>query len=57
MAITIEQKPLYNNFPAGQQIIYTVSEPTVATYYNFKYIAEVYISTVVNINLTSTTDI
>tara|TARA_B100001094_G_scaffold140387_2_gene136034 strand:- start:33 stop:1451 length:1419 start_codon:yes stop_codon:yes gene_type:complete len=54
MAITIEQKPLYNNFPAGQQIIYTVSEPTVATYFNFKYIAEVYISTGVTINFAST---
>tara|TARA_R100000655_G_scaffold18501_1_gene38896 strand:- start:441 stop:1874 length:1434 start_codon:yes stop_codon:yes gene_type:complete len=56
MAITIEQKPLYNNFPVGQQVIYTVYESTIANYYNFKYIAEVYISTDVTINLLNTTD-
>jgi hypothetical protein len=54
MAITIEQKPLKNNFPAGQQVIYTVSDSSVDTYYNFKYICEVRISDAMNITQSST---
>jgi len=50
MAITIEQKPLLNHLPVGMQTIYTVSLSTLATYFNVKFIAEVYISTVVTIS-------
>jgi len=54
MAITIEQKPLYNIFPVGQDVIFAVKEPTVGTFFNFKYVCEVYISSANSINLSST---
>ena len=45
MPIVIEQKPLYNILPVGQQVIFTVSENTVvAQNYNVKFIAEVHVS-------------
>ena len=43
--VTIEQKPLYNNLPVGQQVIFAVSENTiVATKYKVKFVAEVHVS-------------
>jgi hypothetical protein len=45
MALTIEQKPLYEILPIGQQVLFTVSEPTiVANNFRVKFIAEVYVS-------------
>ena len=42
MALIIEQKPLYNELPVGQQLIFTVRDGvTVGTKYKVKYIAEV----------------
>jgi hypothetical protein len=51
--VTIEQRPLYEVLPIGQQIIFAVSENTiVATKFKVKFIAEVHVSTE-NINLTN----
>ena len=45
MAVSIDQKPLYETFPVGQQVIFSISEPTiVATMFKVKFVAEVYIS-------------
>ena len=44
MATTITQRPLYSILPVGQDIIFTVSNPAVTTFFNVKFIAEVYIS-------------
>tara|TARA_R110000824_G_scaffold89013_7_gene218548 strand:- start:2547 stop:3935 length:1389 start_codon:yes stop_codon:yes gene_type:complete len=44
MATTITQKPYYTTLPVGQDIIFTVSNAVVTTYFNVKFIAEVYIS-------------
>ena len=45
MAVSIDQKPLYTTLPIGQQIIFSVSEPTiVATRYKVKFIAEIHVS-------------
>ena len=45
MAVSIDQKPLYTTLPIGQQIIFSVSEPTiVATKYKVKFIAEIHVS-------------
>tara|TARA_R100001244_G_scaffold36647_1_gene33544 strand:+ start:11 stop:1447 length:1437 start_codon:yes stop_codon:yes gene_type:complete len=53
MAVSIDQRPLYEVLPIGQQIIFAVSENTiVATKFKVKFIAEVHVSTE-NINLTN----
>ena len=45
MAVSIDQKPLYNPLPIGQQIIFAVSEPTiVANKFKVKFVAEVHVS-------------
>jgi len=45
MAIIIEQKPLYDTFPVGQEVIFTVSNVNiVTTKTRVKFIAKVYIS-------------
>ena len=45
MALLIKQQPLYDTLPIGQQIIFTVSDPTtVATKYKVKYVAQVHVS-------------
>jgi hypothetical protein len=45
MATTITQEPLYNPLPVGQDIIFTLTNASVvSTYFNVKFIAEVYIS-------------
>ena len=45
MAVSIDQAPLYDFLPIGQQIIFAVSEnTTVATKYKVKFIAEVHVS-------------
>ena len=45
MALTIQQKPLYEILPIGQQVLFTVSEPTiVASNFRVKFIADVYVS-------------
>ena len=57
MAVSIDQRPLYKVLPIGQQIMFSVSEPTiVATMFKVKFIAEVHVSNTA-INLSSTTDI
>ena len=56
MATTITQEPLYNPLPVGQQIIFTVSNNLVSSYFNVKFIAEVYMSQVPP-NLALTTDL
>ena len=59
MALEIIQKPLYSTFngmpqPVGQQVIFAVRDNTiVATKFNVKFIAEVYVGNQ-NISLTST---
>jgi hypothetical protein len=47
MALTITQQPLYPAIaPVGQQLIFTVIDPTVvATEYKVKYVAEIHVST------------
>ena len=51
MATTITQEPLYSPLPVGQDIIFTLTNASVvSTYFNVKFIAEVYIS-----NLTPST--
>jgi hypothetical protein len=53
MAVSIDQKPLYTTLPIGQQIIFSVSEPTiVATKFKVKFIAKVYVS-ITPINLSN----
>ena len=45
MAVSIDQSPLYDTLPIGQQIIFAVSEPTiVATKYKVKFVAQVHIT-------------
>ena len=54
MAVSIDQAPLYNVLPIGQQIIFAVSENTiVAEKFKVKFIAEVHVSNEA-INLSST---
>tara|TARA_R110000751_G_scaffold160867_2_gene266527 strand:- start:1893 stop:3290 length:1398 start_codon:yes stop_codon:yes gene_type:complete len=44
MSVSIEQSPLYNILPIGQQVIFTVSEPTiVATKFNVKFVAQIHV--------------
>ena len=57
MPVSIDQKPLYSILPIGQQVIFSVSEPTiVANNFKVKFIAEVHISNR-TINLSVTDDI
>ena len=45
MSVIIEQQPLYTTLPVGQDIIFTVSEDViVATKYNVKFVAQVYVA-------------
>ena len=44
MAISIDQAPLFDILPVGQKVIFAVSDSNAATSYNFKYVAEVYVS-------------
>ena len=45
MATTITQKPLYNQLPVGQEVIFTISNPNiVALYTNTTFQADVFIS-------------
>tara|TARA_R110000737_G_scaffold346852_1_gene377188 strand:- start:1165 stop:2619 length:1455 start_codon:yes stop_codon:yes gene_type:complete len=45
MSVIIEQQPLYRTLPVGQDIIFTVSEDViVATKYNVKFVAQVYVA-------------
>jgi hypothetical protein len=45
MALLIDQAPLYPILPIGQQIIFSVSDPTiVATKFKVKFIAQVHVS-------------
>ena len=45
-AVSIDQKPLYRTLPIGQQVIFSVSNPSiVATMFKVKFVAEVYVST------------
>ena len=58
MAIIIEQKPLYNTLPVGQDVIFTVSNNSVvATQTNVKFIAEVHISSDFAPNLVNNNDL
>ena len=57
MAVSIDQQPLYNILPIGQQVIFSVSEPTiVANNFKVKFVAEVHVSNR-TINLSATDDI
>ncbi len=54
----IEQQPLYRVLPAGQDIVFVVSNQTaVANEFKVKFIAQVHVSTTNAINLSSTNDI
>ena len=45
MAVSIDQQPLYSVLPIGQQIMFSVSEPTiVANKFKVKFIAQVHVS-------------
>ena len=51
--VTIEQRPLYDVLPVGQQIMFSVSDnTTVATKFKVKFVAEVHVSNQ-NINLSN----
>ena len=56
MATEIIQQPLYTFVPVGQELIYTVANPTqVATKKQVKFVAEVYISADVPPTMTGST--
>ena len=58
MATLIEQNPLYDTLPVGQDVIFTVSNSSaVANFTNVKFIAEVYISSGNPPNPASTDDL
>ena len=58
MATLIEQHPLYDTLPVGQDVIFTVSNTTVvSSFTNVKFIAEVHISSGNPPNPNTTTDI
>tara|TARA_R110000824_G_scaffold162631_1_gene338300 strand:+ start:38 stop:1456 length:1419 start_codon:yes stop_codon:yes gene_type:complete len=58
MATTIEQRPLYDTFPVGQDIIFSISNNNIVTSkLKVKLIAEVHISTDQPPNISSTNDI
>ena len=57
MAVTIEQKPLYEVLPIGQQVMFAISMNTiVATKFKVKFVAEVHVGTD-SINLSNTNDL
>ena len=57
-ATLIEQHPLYDTLPVGQDVIFTVSNTSVvSSYTNVKFIAEVHISAGQPPNPSTTTDI
>ena len=58
MATLIEQHPLYDTLPVGQDVIFTVSNTSVvSSYTNVKFIAEVHISSGSPPNPSTSTDI
>ena len=58
MATLIEQHPLYDTLPVGQDVIFTVSNTTVvSSFTNVKFVAEVHISSGNPPNPNTTTDI
>tara|TARA_R110002020_G_scaffold102121_2_gene240089 strand:+ start:166 stop:1569 length:1404 start_codon:yes stop_codon:yes gene_type:complete len=58
MATIIEQEPLYNPLPVGQDIIFTLSNSqVVSNYFNVKFVAQVYISSTIASNIALTTDL
>ena len=58
MATLIEQHPLYDTLPVGQDVIFTVSNTSVvSSYTNVKFIAEVHISSTFAPNLSTNTDV
>jgi hypothetical protein len=57
MPVSIDQRPLYKTLPIGQQVIFSISEPTiVATKFKVKFIAEVHVSNS-PINLSTADDV
>jgi len=55
MATLIEQKPLYEQVPVGQEVIFVVSNSTiVAGFTNVRFIADVYISDTIPSSITTT---
>ena len=53
MALLIDQQLIYNTLPIGQQVVFTVSDPTlVATKYKVKFVAQVHVDNM-PINLTN----
>ena len=57
MAVSIDQTPLYTTLSIGQQVIFSISEPTiVSTKFKVKFIAEVHVSNT-PINLSSADDV
>jgi hypothetical protein len=58
MATLIEQKPLYNTLPVGQDIIFAISNTgIVSTKPRVKFIAEVHISSTNPANQNTSTDL
>ena len=58
MAVSIDQRPLYKVLPIGQQIMFSVSEPTtVATRFKVKFVAEVRVSSSAGINPNTSDDL
>jgi len=58
MANIIQQDPLYDTMPVGQPIIFTISNTSIVqTYFNVKFVAEVYISHTTPPNMSATTDL
>ena len=54
----IEQNPLYDTFPVGQDVIFTVSNSSVvSTFTKVKFIAEVHISSVLPPNVSTSDDL
>ena len=57
MAVSIDQAPQFANLPIGQQIIFSVSEPTIyATKFKVKFVAQVHVSNT-PINLSNNNDL
>ena len=55
MATQIEQKPLFNELPVGQEVIFVVSNNAiVAGFTNVRFIADVYISDTIPVSPTTT---
>ena len=58
MATLIEQKPLYEQLPVGQEVIFVVSNTPILSnpvFTNFRFIADVYISDTIPTSITTTT--